>query len=173
MSVARKGHLTKGWFPLSRNVSVRTHAGKIYARKWNRGEVWKATRKSESWARFNFYVYAWPSLHCLYFIYARSHGKIRRSWKSTPTNLRPTVRLFYPHSLHDCSVSGVFKATQKGKKSKEGFEVTPGNRTRDPTLRSCLIAIPHWEQVRCLLIVIMNIRAAYGQLVKTPSKPLS
>ena len=34
------------------------------------------------------YVYAWPFIHCLYFIYAskfcvRSHGKITRQWKST------------------------------------------------------------------------------------------
>ena len=37
--------------------------------------------------------------------------KITRQWKSTLTNLRPTVRLFNPPSLHDCSVLGVFKAT--------------------------------------------------------------
>ena len=30
-------------------------------------------RPRESWARFNFYVYAWPSIHCLYFIYARKN----------------------------------------------------------------------------------------------------
>ena len=39
--------------------------------------------------RLNFYVYAWPFIHCLYFIYARkfylrSQGKITRLWKSTP-----------------------------------------------------------------------------------------
>ena len=44
----------------------------------------KATLKRESWARLNFYVYAGPSIHCLYFIYARkifvhSHGKLRDS----------------------------------------------------------------------------------------------
>ena len=52
----------KGWYPLSCNFSVR---------KWNSGNVWKATRKRKSWARFNFYVYPWSSIHCLYFIYAR------------------------------------------------------------------------------------------------------
>ena len=40
----------------------------------------------------NFYVYAWPFIHCLYFIYARkfylrSHGKITRQWKSTPSQV--------------------------------------------------------------------------------------
>ena len=39
--------------------------------------------------RLNFHVYAWPFIHCLYFIYARkfylrSQGKITRQWKSTP-----------------------------------------------------------------------------------------
>ena len=45
-------------FPLSRNFSVRAK-------------------------RLNFHVYAWPFIHCLYFIYARSHVKITRQWKST------------------------------------------------------------------------------------------
>ena len=36
-----------------------------------RGIVWKATRKHKRWVRFNFYVYAWAFMHCLYFIYAR------------------------------------------------------------------------------------------------------
>ena len=31
----------------------------------------KALRKRKSRARFNFYVYAWPLLHSLYFIYER------------------------------------------------------------------------------------------------------
>ena len=48
---------------------VRAHVKST--RKWNRGNVWKATRKRVSWAWFNFYVYAWPSKDCLYFIYAR------------------------------------------------------------------------------------------------------
>ena len=39
--------------------------------------------------RLNFHVYAWPFIHCLYFIYARkfylrSQGKITQQWKSTP-----------------------------------------------------------------------------------------
>ena len=29
---------------------------RAYARKWKRGNVWKATRKRERWARFNCYV---------------------------------------------------------------------------------------------------------------------
>ena len=34
-------------------------------------------------------------------------------------------------SLHQCFVLRVFKATQKGKKSKQGFVVTPRNQTWD------------------------------------------
>ena len=52
---------------------------KIYEGKWNRDNVWKATRKRKSWARFNFYVCTWPSIRCLYFIYARTHVKLRDS----------------------------------------------------------------------------------------------
>ena len=64
------------------------NALKIYARKWRRINIWKATRKLESWARFNFYVYARPSIHCLYFIYARkihvrTHAKTTWQWEST------------------------------------------------------------------------------------------
>ena len=38
----------------------------------------------------NFYLYLWPFIHCLYFIYTRrfyvrSQGKITRQWKSTLT----------------------------------------------------------------------------------------
>ena len=45
-------------------------------------------RKHESWARFSFYLYGWPFIHFLYFIYTRkfyvhSHEKITRQWKST------------------------------------------------------------------------------------------
>ena len=32
--------------------------------------TWKAPRKCKSWARFNFYIYASPSIHCFHFIYA-------------------------------------------------------------------------------------------------------
>ena len=45
--------------------------------------VRKATHKRKSWARFNFYVYAWPFTHSLYFIYAHTHGKITWQWKCT------------------------------------------------------------------------------------------
>ena len=52
------------------------------------------------------------------------------------TNLRPTMPSFYPllpsppssPSVHSLTP---LKATRKGKKSIEGFEVSPGNRTRD------------------------------------------
>ena len=50
--------------------------------KWNRSNLWKAARKIKSWARFNFYVYAWPSMHCLFFIYAPTRNiKVTRQWK--------------------------------------------------------------------------------------------
>ena len=62
----------KGWFSLLRNCFVLTHV-KFYVRKWNRGNVLKAIRERESRARFNSYVYAWPSIHCLYFIFARKN----------------------------------------------------------------------------------------------------
>ena len=50
--------------------------------KWNRSNLWKAARKIESWARFNFYVYTWPSMHCLFFIYAPTRNiKVTRQSK--------------------------------------------------------------------------------------------
>ena len=74
------------WISLPRNFSVRTRVKK------NRGYVWKATHKRKSWTSLNSYVYAWPFIHCLYFIYVRkiyqsSHRKITRQWKSTLTDL--------------------------------------------------------------------------------------
>ena len=69
-------------------VFFRANARQIYERKLNRGKVWNATRKRECCVSFIFYVYAWPSKHFLYFIYARKisvriHVKITRQWKST------------------------------------------------------------------------------------------
>ena len=65
-----------------------THVNFIYARKQNRDNVWKVTRKRKSWTSLNFHVYPWPFIHCLYFIYerkfyVRSQGKVMRQWKST------------------------------------------------------------------------------------------
>ena len=82
---------TKGGFPPPRNFSVRTHVNFTPVKR-NRGYVWKATRKRKSWTSLNSYVYAWPFIHCLYFIYVRkiyqrSQGKITRQWKSTLTDL--------------------------------------------------------------------------------------
>ena len=53
-----------------------------------RGNVWSVARKRKSWARFNFYGYARPFIHCVYFIYARqfyagTNVKITRQWKFT------------------------------------------------------------------------------------------
>ena len=76
LTIEVRKRFTKVWFKLS-------NARKIYSRKWNRGNVGRAKRKRESWERFNFYVYAWPSTHCVYVIYARMHVKITRQWKST------------------------------------------------------------------------------------------
>ena len=46
--------------------------------------------KTRDLARFNFHFYAWPSIQCLYFIYAckiyvRTHGKITRQLRFTLT----------------------------------------------------------------------------------------
>ena len=70
-------------------------------RKWKRDNVWKATRKRVSWAWFNFYVYAWPFKHCLYFIYAgkiyvRTHGKIARQQKEVAGDFVFTYRFRSP-----------------------------------------------------------------------------
>ena len=62
-------HLDNDWLTLKVDFHCRFFL-RAYARKWNRGNVWKATRKRISWARFFFFVYAWPSIHCLYSIYA-------------------------------------------------------------------------------------------------------
>ena len=48
--------------------------------------------KCKSWTLLNSYVYVWPFMHCLYFIYGlkiyvRSHRKITHQWKSTLTDL--------------------------------------------------------------------------------------
>ena len=74
------------------------------ARKWNGGNVWKATGKRESWTRFIFNEEAWPSKHCLYFIFARksyvrTHGKITRQWKSTLSSDTDVRRSFSPLTL--------------------------------------------------------------------------
>ena len=77
---------TKGGF-----FAVRTHVNFTRVKR-NRGYVWKAKHKRKGWTSLNSYVYAWPFIHCLYFIYARkiyqrSHGKFTRQWKSTLTDL--------------------------------------------------------------------------------------
>ena len=56
----------------------REKASKIDVRKWNIGNVGKATRKRKSWARFNFYVFAWPSLFYLRTEKLRDSGNPRR-----------------------------------------------------------------------------------------------
>ena len=69
----------------------REKASKIDVRKWNIGNVGKATRKRKSWARFNFYVFAWPSIQCLYFIYARKNYatvEIHDAFLATHVNAR-------------------------------------------------------------------------------------
>lgn len=46
-----------------------------------------------------------------------------------------------PPSLHQCSVYGyleVLEATRKGKQSKQGFEITTGNRSRGPAASPCI-----------------------------------
>ena len=58
--------MSKGGCPLLRH---------FYVCKENIGDVW--------FVLFNFYVYARPPIHFLYFIYVRTHVKITRQWKST------------------------------------------------------------------------------------------
>ena len=71
---ARRGLLVK--------VDFHCYATMEIHLKWNRSNLWKAARKIKSWARFNFYVYAWPSTHCLFFIYAPTRNiKVTRQWK--------------------------------------------------------------------------------------------
>ena len=40
-------------------------------------------RERKSLTPLNFYVNAWPFIHCLCFIYARTHVNITQQWKST------------------------------------------------------------------------------------------
>ena len=81
----------------------------------------------------------------IFFFYRSFHCHCRRPCLRSLlyirlTNLSPMVLSFYPLppppppslslSLHRCSVlrySKLLKATRKGKKSKQGFDVTPGN----------------------------------------------
>ena len=60
------------------------HCSVIFTRV-NRIEtiVWKVTRKRKR-TSLNLYVYAWSFIHCR-FIYARTHVKKKRQWKSTFT----------------------------------------------------------------------------------------
>ena len=99
----------KGCFPLSR-IFFRANARKIYARKWKRGHVWKASRKRESWGRFNCYVYASPSIHCLYCIYAR------KIYVRTHVQNNATVE------IHHKTIKRKIKITLTGKVEKQGTQ---------------------------------------------------
>ena len=88
-----------GWFPLLRNF-VRANARKFYVREWDRGNVWKATRKRKCWARLNFYAYAWPSIQCLYFIYARKiYVYARKNYATLETHLKKRAQKFHTDDL--------------------------------------------------------------------------
>ena len=50
---------------------------------WFRANVWKAARKRKSWARFNFYVCARPSIHRHYFVSRVKCTCIRRKHNAT------------------------------------------------------------------------------------------
>ena len=45
----------------------RVKARKIYVRKWNRANIWKATRKHKSWASFNVTFYTLSLFYLFYF----------------------------------------------------------------------------------------------------------
>ena len=71
---------TRFWLRTLTHINF-THANNIEKDK----KCWAYTR---SWARFNFYVYERPLMHCPSFIcdrkvYGRTHVKITRHWKST------------------------------------------------------------------------------------------
>ena len=65
----------------------------IYVHQWNTGNVWKATLKRKSLERFNSYIYAWPSIHHLYFIYTcKNHAKVEISLYSMLQTRSPSWR---------------------------------------------------------------------------------
>ena len=51
-------------------------------------------------------------------------------------------------SLHQCTILRVFKATRKGKKSKQRFEVTP---------RNCIWKLPRTNLLCCMLVQLAEL----------------
>ena len=73
LSVKSLGHGTNAC------VDLHTHLSHSVLQRIHQDFALKI-QSTESWARFKFYVYARPSIHCLYFvyvrkIYVRTHGK--------------------------------------------------------------------------------------------------
>ena len=61
-------------------------------REWNRGNVWQVTRKRKGWTSLNVHAYAWPSIHYLYFIYARKiYMCTRKNYATVEINLKPVI----------------------------------------------------------------------------------
>jgi len=67
------------------------YARKFYARKWKRDIVLKVTRNRKKLNSAQFYVYAWPFIHCLFFIYARKRYVFAR--KKTRQYLSPISKV--------------------------------------------------------------------------------
>ena len=68
---ALRRSLVLRWISISCNFYVCTH------KNFTRGNKLEVMYERP----LNFYVYAWPSINCLYFIYARMNVKITQQWK--------------------------------------------------------------------------------------------
>ena len=56
--------------------------------------IWKAARKCKSWARFDFYVYARPSIHCLIIFTSKNYATVEILPLVSPLN-----NLAWPHRV--------------------------------------------------------------------------
>ena len=56
--------------------------------------IWKAARKCKSWARFDFYVYARPSIHCLIIFTSKNYATVEILPLVSPVN-----NLAWPHRV--------------------------------------------------------------------------
>ena len=91
------GVLSPYLYPERNSFKVEFHCREIFTRirslillgTWNRGQVWKVARKSNSWTLLNFHVYVRPLKNRLSYICARkfyartAYFKTTYHWKST------------------------------------------------------------------------------------------
>ena len=70
---------------------------KQFVKKHNFTRVYKVEamskwpRVSKGWARFNFYLYARPSIHCLFFFFGRKRVPCVRTQKFTTLEIHPNL----------------------------------------------------------------------------------